>query len=148
MKILIDADGCPVVKLTQSLAKSLNLEVIIFCDSSHHFESDYAQIITVLTGQDAVDFELIKHVEPNDIVITQDYGLAAMVLTKGGRALNQNGLIYTKDNIDQLLFFRHFSSKVRKSGGRIKGPKKRSQGEGNNFIKSFKHLCNLAAKEE
>lgn len=143
MKILIDADGCPVVKLTQSVAKSLKLEVIIFCDCSHHFESHYAKIITVITGKDAVDFELIKYVEPNDIVITQDYGLAAMVLTKGGHALNQNGLIYTKENIDQLLFMRHVNAKVRLAGGRVKGPKKRSHGEGNQFIESFKHLCDL-----
>jgi len=141
MKILIDADGCPVVSLTVSLSKKFNLEVMIFCDSSHYFASEYAQVITVMKGLDAVDFELIKFVKPGDIVVTQDYGLAAMALAKGGRVINQNGLIYTQDNIDHLLLTRHENSKIRKAGGRVKGPKKRIQKDDEQFRKSFYYLC-------
>ena len=140
MKILIDADGCPVVKITQEIANFNELEVMIFCDSSHALDSKYGNVITVMKGKDSVDFELIKYVKSNDIVITQDYGLAAMCLAKGGRVINQNGMIYTETNIDQLLFSRHESSKIRKSGVRIKGPKKRTKKDNESFELAFKRL--------
>jgi uncharacterized protein YaiI (UPF0178 family) len=140
MKVLIDADGCPVVKVATAKAKELNIEVVIVCDSSHHFESEYAKVVTVVKGRDAVDFELLKYVEKNDIVITQDYGLASLVLAKGGRALNQNGLIYTEANINQLLYARHEHAKIRKSGGRTKGPRKRNEKDNQNFLQAFMTL--------
>ena len=140
MKVLIDADGCPVVKLTTRLAKQSKMKVLIFCDSSHHFESQDAKVITVVKGRDAVDFELLKHMEKEDIVVTQDYGLAAMVLSKGGIAINHNGLVYTEENIDQLLFSRYQNFKIRKSGGRIRGPRKRNRQNDHNFSQAFKWL--------
>lgn len=127
MKLLIDGDGCPVVDLALKISKKHRLEAIIFCDSSHWFQRPGAQTVMVMQGKDAVDFELLKYIEKNDVVITQDYGLAAMALAKGGRPLSQNGLFYTKDNIDQLLESRLAAFKARKAGKRMKGPKKRSQ---------------------
>ncbi|WP_297131586.1 DUF188 domain-containing protein [uncultured Eubacterium sp.] len=140
MKILIDADGCPVVKQATQIAKENNIEVVIFCDTSHIINSDYAQIITVSKGADSVDFALVNEVQSGDIVVTQDYGLAAMVLSKGGKAITQNGMIISDGNLGLLLTSRYESKKARMSGAHLKGPKKRTIQNDEAFIKSFKSL--------
>ena len=140
MKILIDADGCPVVKQATQIAKENNIEVVIFCDTSHIINSDYAQIITVSKGADSVDFALVNEVKSGDIVVTQDYGLAAMVLSKGGKAITQNGMIISDSNLGLLLTSRYESKKARMSGAHLKGPKKRTTQNDEAFIKSFKSL--------
>lgn len=126
MKILIDADGCPVVDITVRIAKENDIECLILCDTSHVFEKDGAMTMTFSKGADSVDFALVNHVLAGDIVITQDYGLAAMCLSRNAVVLNQNGMEFTDDNIDALLLARHTAKKIRSSGGRLKGPKKRS----------------------
>ena len=140
MKILIDADGCPVVKQATQIAKENNIEVVIFCDTSHIINSDYAQIITVSKGADSVDFALVNEVKSGDIVVTQDYGLAAMVLSKGGKAITQNGMIISDSNLGLLLTTRYESKKARMSGAHLKGPKKRTAQNDETFVKSFKSL--------
>lgn len=137
MKILIDADACPVVDLTIEIAKSFNKEVILFCDTAHELKKDGAKTITIAQGPDAVDFALLSSVEESDIVITQDFGLASMILTKNAYCLNQNGLIYNKFNIESLLFSRHMSQKMRNSGKRTKGPKKRTVDNNISFKESL-----------
>lgn len=141
MKILIDGDGCPVVNLTIKIAKEFKKEVIIFCDTAHSIEKVGATTVLIQKGADAVDFVIANKVEKGDIVVTQDYGLATMILAKRAFALNQNGLIYTEDNIDELLFRRHVSKVVRKSGGRTKGPKKRCIEDDERFERSLRKLC-------
>ncbi len=143
MKILIDADGCPVVKQATQIAKESNIEVVIFCDTSHIINSDYAQIITVSKGADSVDFALVNEVKSDDIVVTQDYGLAAMVLSKGGKAITQNGMIISDSNLELLLTSRYESKKARMSGAHLKGPKKRTAQNDEEFIKSFKSMLNV-----
>ncbi|PHV72060.1 hypothetical protein CS063_00855 [Sporanaerobium hydrogeniformans] len=134
MKILIDADGCPVVELTLQMARQFNIEVCILCDTSHRIERQGVETIVVSKGADAVDFVLINKVQAGDIVVTQDYGLAAMVLSKKGHPIHQNGMLYTEDNIDQLLWTRHLAKEARRQGGHLKGPKKR-QHENNEAFK-------------
>ncbi|MFD1864522.1 YaiI/YqxD family protein [Planococcus chinensis] len=124
-KVLIDADGCPVVDLTIAAAKRFGLPVLLICDTSHIMQREGAETITVSKGADAVDFVLVNRVDKGDIVVTQDYGLAAMVLAKRGVPIDQNGRIYTEENIEGLLHGRHVAKKIRQSGGRMKGPKKR-----------------------
>lgn len=143
MKILIDADGCPVVKQATQIAKGNNIEVVIFCDTSHIINSDYAQIITVSKGADSVDFALVNEVKSGDIVVTQDYGLAAMVLSKGGKAITQNGMIISDSNLGLLLTTRYESKKARMSGAHLKEPKKRTAQNDEEFIKSFKSMLNV-----
>lgn len=133
MRILIDADGCPVVDITVRTAKKFWLECIIICDSSHIFSSDYAQVITVDKGADSADLWLINLAQRGDIAVTQDYGLAAMCLAKKVLALNQNGLVYDDSNIDGLLLSRHTAKKIRRSGGRLKGPPKRTSQQDKDF---------------
>lgn len=140
MKILIDADGCPVVKSATQIAKENNIEVIIFCDTSHIINSDYAKIVTVSKGADSADFALANQIESGDIAITQDYGLAAMVLAKGGRPITQNGLIITDLNLTMLLTSRYESKKARMSGAHLKGPKKRTAQNDSEFAKSLKSM--------
>lgn len=140
MKILVDADGCPVVDITISTAKAHQIPCLLICDTAHEMVRDGAETIVVSKGADAVDFVLVNRIQPKDIVVTQDYGLAAMALAKGGRPIDQNGRWYTDANIDQLLYSRHFAQKVRQAGGRLKGPKKRSVEQNEAFQSSLSKL--------
>lgn len=126
MRILIDADGCPVVDITVKIAKQNDIECIILCDTSHVFNKDGARTITVSKGADSVDYALVNMLEKGDIVITQDYGLAAMCLARKAIPISQNGMIYDDSNIDSLLLQRHTAKKIRMSGGRLKGNSKRT----------------------
>lgn len=140
-KILIDADSCPVIDLAISIAKDYKLETILFCDTSHQIERENIKTIIVSKGRDAADFRLVKEVVKGDIIITNDYGLAAMCIAKGGYVIDANGKYLTSDNIDGLLFFRHEHVKLRKAGGRTKGPKKRTSENNVFFENNFRKLC-------
>ena len=137
MKIIIDADACPVVDITVNTAKARGLECIIVCDNTHTIERDGATTIVVDKGADSADCRIANITTKGDVVVTQDYGLAALVLGKGGKALNQNGLIYTNDNIEKLLFTRHIGKKERMAGNRTKGPKKRTDQNDADFLKAL-----------
>lgn len=140
MKILIDADGCPVVDITVNVAKEHEIPCIILCDTSHIFEKDGATTITVSKGADSVDFALVNMVEKGDIVVTQDYGLAAMCLAKQAITLNQDGMVYTDNNIGTLLSARHTAKKVRLAGGRLKGEKKRTAQQDTMFLNRLREI--------
>ena len=140
MTIFIDADGCPVVDITVKIAAEHKIDCVILCDTSHVFEKVGAKTITVSKGSDSVDFALVNMVEAGDIVVTQDYGLAAMCLARRAVPVNQNGLVYTNDNIDILLHERYTSKKIRMAGGRLKGPSKRTAGQDDAFDKALRGL--------
>ena len=137
MIIYIDADGCPVVDIAVKLSNQTGAECIIICDTSHVFEKPGAKTITVPRGNDSVDFVLVNMVQKGDIVITQDFGLAAMCLSKGAIPINQNGVVYNDDNIDGMLMQRHTAKKIRMAGGRLKGPSKRTDEQNKAFEKSL-----------
>ena len=139
-RILIDADGCPVVDETIKIAKRFGLECLILCDTSHRFEREGAQTMVFSKGADSVDFALVNLVHPGDVVVTQDYGLAAMCLARSARALNQDGMEYTADNIDALLLSRHTAKKIRNAGGRLKGPAKRTAAQDKAFSETLIQL--------
>ncbi|MGI6031713.1 MAG: YaiI/YqxD family protein [Eubacteriales bacterium] len=126
MKILIDADGCPVVDMTVEIARLRGVECVILCDTAHTFQKPGATTVVVSKGADSVDFALVNRVEAGDVVVTQDYGLAAMCLARRARVLSQNGLEYTPENIDGLLLTRHLAKKARRAGQRLKGPARRT----------------------
>lgn len=140
MKLLVDADACPVIDLTVREANRRKIPVILVTDTSHVLTGINAQIVTVEKGNDSADFKLVNLVEKGDLVVTQDYGLAAMVLAKGGKAINQNGLIYSQQNIDTLLFTRHIAKKVRMSGGHTKGPRKRTKQQDEDFLFALQRI--------
>ena len=128
--ILIDADGCPVVDLTIQTAAKYKVPVLILCDTAHQIQRDGAQTLTFGKGADSVDFALVNRVHPGDLVITQDYGLASMCLARRARVLNQNGLEYTPENIDGLLFRRHENKKLLRAGKHPKGAIQTNEGAG------------------
>lgn len=141
MKILIDGDACPVIKLTEQIAKERGIEVVILCDTSHMIHSDYSEVVIVDRGTDAVDFVVIQKGNKGDIVVTQDYGVAAMALGKGMYAIHQSGKLYTNENIDMMLFERHMAKQARKSSkNHIRGPRKRSVEDDRHFEASFRRL--------
>lgn len=142
MKIYVDADACPVISIVEQLAKENNIEVTLLCDTNHVLNSDYSEVKIIGAGVDAVDFALINLCKKNDIVVTQDYGVAAMALGKGAYAIHQSGKWYTDENIDQLLMERHLGKKARRASGKnhLKGPKKRMDEDDMRFWKSFEKL--------
>jgi len=140
--ILVDADACPVVPIIIRVAKEFNIPVALFCDTNHIMQSDYAQIRIIGAGADAVDFALINACSAGNIVVTQDYGLAAMVLSKQAYAIHQSGRWYTADNIDTLLAERHITKKARMSKAKhhLRGPRKRTAEDDRRFEESFRKL--------
>lgn len=140
VQILVDADACPVKEIIVRVAKQYGLPVTMLIDTSHELDDGYSKVITVDKARDSVDIALINLVKPGDVVVTQDYGVAAMALGKKARALNQNGLIFSDDNIDRLLFERHLGRKVRRAGGRTANPPKRKREDDENFEKVLRRL--------
>ncbi len=114
MKILVDADGCPVKDIVIDVAKKYNIKVILIKSICHELYDDYAEIITVDKGKDVADIALINNTKAGDIVVTQDYGVAAMAIAKNAFAINQNGWSYTDDNIDNLLMKRYIGQEIRR----------------------------------
>lgn len=140
MRILIDADGCPVVDITVDMARGAGVECIILCDTSHHFVKAGARTMVFSQGADSVDYALVNMVQPGDIVVTQDYGLAAMCLARQSIPVSQNGMIYDNHNIDSLLASRHMAQRVRRGGGRLKGPSKRTAEQDEAFRRTLGEL--------
>ena len=147
MKILVDADACPVKEIVVRTARARKIAVVMLIDTAHELDDGYSEVVTVDKAPDSVDFALLSRLLPGDVVVTQDYGLAAMVLGKRGRAINQNGLIYSEENIDRLLAERHIGAKIRRGGGRTKGPRKRTPEDDERFALNFENLLSAAAAE-
>lgn len=146
MKIFVDADACPVVDIVEDIATKYNIPVMLLCDTNHVLTSDYSEVIVVGAGADAVDYKLISICHRGDIVVTQDYGVAAMALGKGAFAIHQSGKWYTNENIDQMLMERHLNKKARRTSSRnhIKGPRKRTEEDDHRFAESFEKLLRKA----
>lgn len=140
MQILVDADACPVKDIIIKVAKRYHIPVTMIVDLAHELQDTYCHIITVEKARDSVDFALMKLLTEDDIVVTQDFGLAALVLGKGAKALNQNGLVFTDANMDKLLFERFLGQKVRRGGGRTTNPKKRTKDNDRHFERALVHL--------
>ena len=143
MRVLIDADGCPVVDIALQVCIAAGVECILLCDTAHEFVREGARTIVVSKGADSVDFALVNLLRDGDIAVTQDYGLAAMCLARGARALDQNGRVYDDGNISALLDSRYISRKIRRSGGRLKGAAKRTSAQDAAFQSALRKLLGL-----
>ena len=137
MKILVDADACPVKEIIVRQAKKRRIPVVMLLDTSHILNDGYSTVITVDKGRDSVDIRLANLLEAGDIVVTQDFGVAALALGKRAKAINQNGMIYDDHNMDQLLFERHLGQKIRRAGGRTAGAKKRTRSDDESYEIAF-----------
>ena len=146
MQIFVDADACPVVGIVEKIAKEYKVPVTLLCDTNHVLSSSYSEVIVVGAGADAVDYKLISICHKGDIVVSQDYGVAAMALGKGVFAIHQSGKWYTDDNIDQMLMERHLNKKARRASSKnhIKGPRKRTSEDDERFKQSFEKLLHKA----
>ena len=148
MRLLIDGDGCPVVDIAVRFSRQLGLDCLIFCDTAHNIHREGAFTFVVSQGRDSVDFAIANALEPGDLVITQDYGLAALCLSRRAQAINQDGLVFTAHNIDALLLSRHTAAKVRRSGGRLRGAKKRAPAQDDAFAQQLLALLAQDEKQE
>ena len=141
MKIYVDADACPVTRIAERVAKEHGIPVVLLCDTNHVLNSDYSEIRVIGAGADAVDIALINLCQRGDIVVTQDYGVAALALGKGAKAIHQSGRWYTDENIDGLLMERHMAKVARRSAKHhLKGPAKRTEEDDRRFEDSFRRL--------
>jgi len=137
MKIIVDADACPVKELIIRCAKKHNLEVIMVCDVAHmlFYPEDFITIITVDQGFDSADLVIANRTQADDICITQDYGLASLLLAKKATVLHHNSFFYTQENIDRMLFERHLSREMRRQkksrGGHVR---KRTKEDDEKFL--------------
>ena len=147
MRVLIDADACPVTRQAAAICRELGIPCLLFCDTAHRLEPDGAQTVICDKGADSVDFALVNRVRPGDLVVTQDYGLASMCLARGAAVLDQNGRQYTAENIDALLELRHAAARLRRAGGRTKGPHKRTERQNQSFCAEFR-ACLLTNRTE
>ncbi|MCI5621037.1 MAG: YaiI/YqxD family protein [Lachnospiraceae bacterium] len=150
MQIFVDADACPVVGIVEAVAQRYDVAVTLLCDTNHVLTSDYSEVVVVGAGADAVDYKLISFCHRGDIVVSQDYGVAAIALGKGAFAIHQSGKWYTNDNIDQMLMERHLNKKARRSSSKshIKGPRKRTEEDDHRFAESFEKMIRKALDEE
>lgn len=146
MQIYVDADACPVVDIVEKIAKKYEVPSTLICDTNHVLHPEYSQIRVVEASVDAVDFALVTLCHRGDIVVTQDYGVAAMALGKGAYVIHQSGKWYTDDNIDQLLMERHISKKARRTSGKShqKGLHKRTGEDDIRFEESFEKMVKKA----
>lgn len=142
MQIYVDADACPVVRIVENIAEKYQIQVTLLCDTNHMLSSEYSEVKIIGSGADAVDFALITLCHKGDIVVTQDYGVAAMALGKGAYCIHQSGNWYTNDNIDQMLMERHFGKKARRASSKnhLKGPRKRTKEDDIRFAESFEKM--------
>ena len=150
MQIFVDADACPVVDIVEIIAEKYNIKTTLLCDTNHVLYSDYSEVIVVGAGADAVDYKLISLCHRGDIVVSQDYGVAAMALSKGAYSIHQSGRWYTDENIDRMLMERHLNKKARRSPHKnhIKGPKKRTEEDDERFAQSFEKMILMAKSRE
>jgi hypothetical protein len=136
MRIIIDADACPkaVKKICEEQAIKHGIELIMVVDEAHEIYGNFT-VIKVGQGLDSVDHKIITTCIEGDIIVTQDYGLASILLQKASGIIHPKGFLYTIFNIESLMFQRHMGQKIRKAGGRTKGPKKRTGNEDREFEK-------------
>lgn len=140
MRVLIDADGCPVVDEAVRIARRHGVECLILCDTAHRIEREGAQTLVCDKGADSVDFALVNRLARGDLAVTQDYGLAALCLARGARVLDQDGREYTAGNIDALLTLRHATAKARRAGHRMRGKPKRTAAQDAAFSTNFPQI--------
>ena len=145
MRVFVDADACPVVGIIEKVAREHNVPVTLLCDTNHVLSSDYSEVIVVGAGADAVDYKLISICHKGDIVVSQDYGVAAMALGKGAYAIHQSGKWYTNEDIDQMLMERHLNKKARRASRKnhLKGPRKRTSEDNERFRESFEKMIQV-----
>lgn len=143
MRILVDGDSCPVIEIIVNLAAAYELDLIVYTDINHQHQLDYGTLKIVDQGFQSVDMVLCNNIEPEDIVISSDYGLAALALAKKAKVLSFSGREFTNQNIEMLLAKRHFQFKERKKTGRQTSHQKRTELDDLRFKKALAKLIEM-----
>jgi len=140
LKIIVDADACPVKDIIEHIAREYQIETILVANFNHIITSDYARIIRVDRAAQSADIAIINLASKGDLLVTQDYGLAAIMLAKGCCVLDHMGKEYNQENIDFLLMRRYLNQKARQARQRISGPAKRQRTDNQSFDENFRKL--------
>lgn len=149
MKVLVDADSCPVRDIVEEVCRDNSTPVIMVADVAHEITSNYAQVIVVDSGQDEADLRIVNLTAKGDLVITGDYGLASLVLSRGGQALHPSGWAYNQENIESLLLQRHLARKARRAGERFgNNQKARSEQDNTCFRLALREILDRSRSEE
>jgi uncharacterized protein YaiI (UPF0178 family) len=138
MQIIVDADACPVKDEIVRVAARHDVSVLFVACYAH--ELDGYNVLRVDKEPQAADMAIVNKIQPWDVVVTGDYGLAAMALGKRARVLSFRGQRFTESNIDQLLAQRHLHQRVRRGGGRMRGPKAFSRDDRERFEAALQSL--------
>lgn len=148
MKILVDADACPVKDEIVQCSKLFNLTLIMFVDVNHRLDKYDVQVVTVDQGSDSVDLALINAMSPGDLIVSQDYGVASLALAKRGHVIHPSGMIINEGNIDQLMFERHINREIRKNKSRGTKHKKRTMDDNIRFSEQIKRYIEQILKND
>ncbi len=143
MKILVDGDSCPVKDIIIETAQNYSLDVVFVASTDHIIKQDSnkVKVIVVDAFNQSADIRITNESEEGDIVLTNDYGLASLVLTKGCYSMSFNGYIYNNDKINHLLFKRHLVQKLKKKKNfKFKGPKKRAKEDDIRFRNNLENI--------
>ncbi|MFZ5640663.1 MAG: YaiI/YqxD family protein [Bacillota bacterium] len=144
-KIIVDADSCPVKETVVKVGAEFSLPVVIIASVAHELpEAPGVENIRVDSSPQAVDMAVINHLYAGDIAVTGDFGLASLILGKGGRVLSPRGFVYSDKNIDRLLLQRHMDAKIRRAGGRTKGPRAFTGEDRSRFEENLRKLCQVS----
>lgn len=144
MRVIVDGDGCPDKEGIASLAQRYAKEMYVFIDYAHVLESDDYKVIACDVGHDSVDMAILNFVETGDLVITQDYGLAGLLLSQNVIVLHVSGRVINEDNINTYLSTRYLHAQMRQSGQRTKGPSKRTEKDRQFFLGQVENLLKQA----
>ncbi|MTI60678.1 MAG: hypothetical protein FH762_12050 [Firmicutes bacterium] len=137
MRILVDGDSCPVIDLTVEIANKYMIVLKVFADIYHNIKIDFGELILVDKGNQSVDMCIVNQCQSGDIVVTADYGLAALALGKNSQVIDFSGRIYSEKNINFLLMKRHKHAKIRRTGGSHSTQSKRTQEDDIKYQKSL-----------
>ncbi|WP_195986820.1 YaiI/YqxD family protein [Clostridium sp. D53t1_180928_C8] len=140
MKIIVDGDACPGISIIEKIANSHSIELIIYCDIHHFITINYGEVRVVDSGFQSVDMKVVNECNSGDIIISQDYGVAAICLGKKARVISPKGYIYTDGNIESMLEQRHLSHKIRRGGGKTPNAKKRTIEDDDRLQKNLLYL--------
>ena len=148
--LFIDADACPVTREAITAARALGIPVVLVANGTQNMDRytkrSGVEAIQVSSGADAADFAVIERLQPGDVVVTQDIGLAAMVLGRGAAAVGPRGHVFHMATIDAEMHIRHEEKKLRRAGGRHGGPRPFTDEDREHFSEVVERLL-LQAKE-
>ncbi|SDB90070.1 hypothetical protein SAMN05421734_102321 [Pelagirhabdus alkalitolerans] len=150
MIIYVDADASPVTQDIIDIANTFKLHVRLIKSYAHYsdrFNSPLVEEIYVDSHNEAADYKIIQLIQPGDILITQDYGLASLVLPKGCQVIHPRGSIYKAESINHLLESRYLNSQIRKQGGKTKGPSRFTETERQAFILTLENVIESELSE-